>query len=161
GPVYTWAYRELVERCDAELFVIFGVAHQPCANRFALTRKHFETPLGVVATDRDFVDRVAAHAGRQLFEDEAAHRPEHSIEFQAVFLKYLLEGRRFAIVPILVGSFLDLMSAGVDPIQSSEVRRFVEAVQAVERDCAKKVAYIGGIDLSHVGPEFGDPDPVD
>ena len=23
------------------------------------------------------------------------------------------------------------------------------------------MAYIGGIDLSHVGPEFGDPDPLD
>jgi AmmeMemoRadiSam system protein B len=162
GPVYTWAYRELVERSDAEVFVIVGVAHQPCKNRFALTRKHFDTPLGVARTDLDFVDRIAARAGRSVFDDETAHGLEHSIEFQAVFLSYLLEGRRpFTIVPILVGSFYDLMTAGVDPIESEGVRRFVEALRAAERDGGKKVAYIGAIDLSHVGPEFGDPDPVD
>jgi AmmeMemoRadiSam system protein B len=162
GPVYTWAYRELVERSDADVFVVFGVAHQPCASRFALTTTDFDTPLGVVPTDRDFVERIAARAGRRIFDDERAHKPEHSIEFQAVFLKYLLDGRRrFSIVPILVGSFHDLMTSGVDPIDNAEVRQFVEAVRAAEQECGKKVAYIGGIDLSHVGPEFGDLQPVD
>ena len=66
----------------------------------------------------------------------------------------------FSIVPILVGSFHDLMQAGIDPIEAVEVRRFVEALRAAESTSGKKVAYIGGIDLCHVGPEFGDPDPV-
>src|SRR6185312_2075124 len=34
GPVYTWSYRELVERSDADTFVILGVAHQYCRRRF-------------------------------------------------------------------------------------------------------------------------------
>ena len=162
GTVYTWAYKDLVERSDAEVFVILGVAHQYCEHRFALTRKHFDTPLGLVKTDRDYVDRLAAHAGPHLFDDELVHRAEHSIEFQAVFLQYLLGGQRdFKIVPILVGSFHDLMTDGVDPMASDEVRRFVEALRAAEAESGKKVAYIGGIDLCHVGPEFGDPDPVD
>ena len=63
GPVYTWAYKELVEDSDADTFVILGVAHQYCRNRFALTRKDFETPLGLVRTDRAYVDRIAALAG--------------------------------------------------------------------------------------------------
>jgi AmmeMemoRadiSam system protein B len=162
GPVYTWAYRELVERSDAEVFVILGVAHQPCYRRFALTRDDFETPLGLVRTDRDFVDRLAGLAGGHLFDDERAHDPEHSIEFQAVFLRYLLGADRdFRIVPILVGSFHDLMTSGVDPIECDEVRRFVEALVQTEKECGKKVAYIGGVDLSHVGPEFGDRARVD
>jgi AmmeMemoRadiSam system protein B len=37
GTVYTWSYKELVEQSDADTFVIFGVAHQYCRNRFALT----------------------------------------------------------------------------------------------------------------------------
>ena len=162
GSVYTWAYKDLVERSDAQVFVIFGVAHQYCGNRFALTRKHFDTPLGLVKTDRAYVERLADQAGAHLFDDELTHRTEHSIEFQTVFLQYLLGGRRnFTIVPILVGSFHDLMVEGVVPIESDEVRRFVEALRSVEAGCDKKVAYIGGIDLSHVGPEFGDPEPVD
>jgi len=162
GPTYTWAYKELIERSDADTFVILGVAHQPCAHRFALTRKDFETPLGLARTDRAFVDRLAALAGGHLFDDELAHRTEHSVEFQVVFLQHLLGGKRdFAIVPILAGSFHDLMEAGADPMADSEVRRFVEALRAAEAASPGKVAYIGGVDLGHVGPEFGDADPVD
>jgi AmmeMemoRadiSam system protein B len=162
GPIYTWSYRELVEKSDADTFVILGVAHQYCRNRFALTRKHFATPLGVVSTDAAYVDRIAAESGSDLFEDELSHRTEHSIEFQAVFLQYVLGGRRpFEIVPILVGSFHDLMEEGTDPIEDPEVRRFVEALRRAESASAQRVAYIGGIDLSHVGPEFGDPKPID
>ncbi len=162
GAVYTWAYRDLVERSDADVFVVLGVAHQYCVNRFALTAKHFETPLGLVETDVEYVQRLAERAGSHLFDDELTHRTEHSIEFQAVFLQYVLGGRRdFKIVPILVGSFHDLMADPAGPLANDEVRRFVEALRAVEADSGKKVAYIGGIDLCHVGPEFGDPDPVD
>jgi MEMO1 family protein len=161
GPVYTWSYRELVERSHADTFVILGVAHQYCRRRFVLTRKDFETPLGVVPTDRSYVDGIASLAGRDLFDDELSHRTEHSIEFQVVFLQYLLGGLRdFTIVPILVGSFHDLMERGIDPIQDPDVRRFIEALRIVEAGHGRSVAYIGGIDLCHVGPEFGDPDPV-
>ncbi|MEO6808893.1 MAG: AmmeMemoRadiSam system protein B, partial [Isosphaeraceae bacterium] len=162
GPTYTWSYKELIENSDADVFIILGVAHQFCKRRFALTRKDFETPLGLARTDRAYVDRLAALAGAHLFDDELAHRPEHSIEFQVVFLQYLLGGRRdFSIVPILVGSFHDLMDAGRDPIADPEVRRFVDALHAAESASGKTVAYIGGIDLAHVGREFGDPDLLD
>ena len=162
GPVYSWSYKELAEKCDADVFVILGVAHQYCANRFALTRKDFETPLGLAPTDRAYVDKLAALAGDHLFDDELAHRSEHSIEFQVVFLQYLLgDSRPFSIVPILVGSFHDLMEQGIEPIDDPQVRRFVDAMKAAETASGKKVAYIGGIDLAHVGPEFGDPDKLD
>jgi AmmeMemoRadiSam system protein B len=162
GTVYTWSYKELVERSDADTFVILGVAHQSCRNRFALTRKDFATPLGLVRADRTYVDLIAEEADSDLFEDELSHRTEHSIEFQVVFLQYLLGGRRpFSIVPILVGSFHDLMEAGIDPIEDRGVRRFINALRRAESTSGKRVAYIGGIDLCHVGPEFGDPEPVD
>jgi len=162
GPVYSHAYRSLFERSDADIFVILGVAHQYCKHRFALTRKDFETPLGTARTDLTFVDHLARMAGPHLFEDEVAHRTEHSIEFQVVFLQYGLADRRdFTIVPILVGSFHDLMLAGLDPIADPEVARMVEALRSAEAASGKKVAYIGGIDLCHVGPEFGDRSTVD
>jgi len=161
GPVYTWSYKELVERTDADTFVILGVAHQYCQRRFALTRKDFETPLGLVPTDREYVDRIAARAGRDLFEDELSHRTEHSIEFQVVFLQYVFgEERPFSIVPILVGSFHDLIERGVDPGSDPEISDFIDALREAEAASGRKVAYIGGIDLCHVGPEFGDPTAV-
>src|SRR5262249_37940137 len=148
GPVYTWAYKELAERADADIYVILGVAHQYCRRRFALTRKDFETPLGVVRTDRAYVDRIAAIAGEDLFDDELVHRSEHSVEFQAVFLRHILSKERdFQIVPILVGSFHDHMERGLEPIDDPSVGRFVEALREAEGASGKQVAYIGGLDL--------------
>ncbi len=162
GSVYTWSYKELVEKSEADTFVVLGVAHQYCRRRFVLTCKDFDTPLGLVPTDRAYVDHIVSQTGRDFFEDELSHRTEHSIEFQAVFLQYLLGGRReFSIVPILVGSFHDLMERGIDPIDDPDVQRFVKALHNAEAASGKRIAYIGGIDLCHVGPEFGDPAPVD
>jgi MEMO1 family protein len=161
GSTYTWAYREVAERSEADVFVILGVAHRYSSRRFLLTRQDFDTPLGPVPTDRAYVDQIAAEAGGDLFDDEQVHDTEHSIEFQAVFLKYLLGNRRpFSIVPILVGSFHDLMRSGVDPIKAPDVQRFVTALQRAEAASGRRVAYIGAVDLCHVGPEFGDPAPV-
>lgn len=161
GTAYTWAYKRLVEESDAQVFVILGVAHQYCRSRFILTRKDFATPLGVVPTDRGFVDRIADAVGGEPFADELTHRSEHSIEFQAVFLKHVLGDRPFTIVPILVGSFHDLVERKVDPMTDPGVARFIEVLREAERADGRKVAYIGGVDLCHVGPEFGDPEPVD
>ena len=74
----------------------------------------------------------------------------------------LLGDRRdFSVVPILAGSFHDLLQRGIDPIDNPEVRRFVEALRAAEASSPGRVAYIGGIDLGHIGREFGDPDRLD
>jgi AmmeMemoRadiSam system protein B len=162
GPVYTWSYRVLAEHSNVDTFVILGVAHQYCRRRFALTSKDFQTPLGTVRTDRQYVERIAQAAGGELFDDELVHLAEHSIEFQIVFLQYVLGPERpFSIVPILVGSFHDHIERGTEPIDDPEVGRFVEALRVAERAHGKNVVYIGGIDLCHVGPEFGDPLPVD
>jgi AmmeMemoRadiSam system protein B len=157
GHTYARSYRTILEHSSAEVFVILGVSHQPCRNRFVLTYKDFETPLGRARTDRTYVERLAAVAGSHLFDDEIAHRLEHSIEFQVVFLQYILgEKRDYTIVPILVGSFHDLLVRGVDPIQHPEVRKFIDAMNAAESSCGKPVLYIGGIDLGHIGSDFGD-----
>lgn len=161
GPTYTWAYKRLVEESDAEVFVVLGVAHQYCRSRFVLSRKDFATPLGPARTDQEFVDRLVEHAGDGLFADELVHKSEHSIEFQAVFLKHVLGDRPFTIVPILVGSFHDLVERRVDPMDEPDVSRFIAALKEAERSIGKKVAYVGGVDMCHVGPEFGDAERVD
>src|SRR5437867_5449397 len=56
GPAYAWAYRDLAERCAADLFVIVGTCHVGMRHPFALTRKDYDTPLGPARADRDFVE---------------------------------------------------------------------------------------------------------
>ncbi len=169
GPAFAWAYKQVIEQSSADLFVIFGTAHNGLEEWFGISRKDFNTPLGVVPTDRAFIDRLAEHlassvAGRQLdlFADELAHRMEHSIEFQAVFLQHVLGGRRkFKIVPILVDSFQDFLLDGGTPDGSPEVQAFVAAVRAAAQRHSGKVCYISAADFAHIGRHFGDPWLVD
>jgi len=164
GPAFAWAYKQVVEHGDADLFVIFGTAHHPMENLFCVSRKDFDTPLGIVRTDQEFIDRLAEHlassvAGRQTdpFADELVHRMEHSIEFQAMFLQYVLGGKRdFHIVPVLVGSFEDFIVAKTSPETSPEVQAFVAAVRAAAAGHPGKVCYISGADLAHIGQQFSD-----
>src|SRR5207253_3003862 len=62
GPAYAWAYRDLAERCAADLFVIVGTCHVGMRHPFALTRKDYDTPLAPARADRDFVEALAARA---------------------------------------------------------------------------------------------------
>ncbi len=104
---YGYGFRELVENTDARVFVIVATSHYS-PHRFTLSRQHFDTPLGLVETDQEYVNRIAEHYGDGLFDDPIAHVPEHSIELEVVLLQYLLAGRRpFKIVPLLTGSISD------------------------------------------------------
>jgi len=161
GAAYAWGYRDLAERCEADLFVIFGTCHAGMAHRFALTRKDYETPFGPAAVDRDFVEALATRSGQDCFGSELAHRREHSIEFQAVFLRYLFAGRRdITVVPVLASFVHEALVHGKRPEDDPHVARFLEALQATVATSGRRVAYVAGADLAHVGPRFGDPEPV-
>jgi AmmeMemoRadiSam system protein B len=161
GPTYTWAFKEVYERSPAALFVIIGTSHYS-RHRFTLTRKDFETPLGIAPTDQAYIDRLVAHYGPGLFDDEVmAHLPEHSIELEVVFLQYLYEGKRpFRIVPLVVGSFHDAVALGRAPAGQEDIGRMVAALRAAERETPEPICYLISGDLAHIGPHFGDPAPV-
>jgi hypothetical protein len=161
GPAYAWAYRELAERSRADLFVIFGTCHAGMEHPFALTRKDYASPLGDAPVDRDFVDALAKRARQDCFGSELAHRVEHSIELQAVFLRHLFAGRRdVRIVPVLASFAHEAMHRGRRPDDDPRVPRFLEALAETIAASGQRVAVIAGADLAHVGPRFGDPEPV-
>jgi hypothetical protein len=161
GPCFAWAYKEVAERADADIFVIFGTAHNPTAEPFVLTHKDFETPFGRLPCNRDVVKRIQDGLSYDAFKDEFVHRGEHSIEFQTVFLSFLFQERReISIVPILCGSFHEMVASRTEPMKYGRAAEFVHALKAALADEAGRVCYIAGADLAHVGPRFGDPHPV-
>jgi AmmeMemoRadiSam system protein B len=155
GVGYGWGFKEVAERADASLFVIIGTSHYS-QQRFTLTRKHFQTPLGIALTDQDYVGRLAGHFGPGLFDDEwLAHLPEHSIELEVVFLQFLYEKKRpIRIVPLVVGSFYDCVSGGVQPLVRPDIARMLEALRRAEADTPEPICYIISGDLAHIGPKF-------
>ena len=80
--------------------MVLGTGHNGLKNLFSLTRKPFSTPLGKLQVDSEFVERLTSRYPHDLFTDEFAHRTEHTIEFQVLFLQLLL-GNNIPMVPIL------------------------------------------------------------
>ena len=158
GPCFAWAYHQ-VAASPAELYIIFGTVHTMIEHRFVLTPKHFDTPLGQVQTDEDFVYELLRKCDTPFRTDEIVHRPEHSIEFQVVFLQLLLGDRqRFQIVPILCSGFQDMVHQGTLPSEDAQFQELVEAVKQTIHRAGKTTCLIAGADLSHVGQRFGHSD---
>ncbi len=157
GAAYGHAYGTLASAPQAERFVILGTAHQSGRTRLAGTRKDFATPLGTVTTDGAFLDRLAPRVPEDLYADELLHRVEHAVEFQAVLLQHLLGARRpFSIVPLLVGSFHDLVLAQRSPRSDARVVEALGALRATLVEDGTPTVVIAAVDLAHVGVKFGD-----
>jgi AmmeMemoRadiSam system protein B len=141
---------------EADTFVLFGTSHAPMREPFALCRKAFATPLGAVPADAEALDSLADCAEQfDPYADQFNHKREHSLEFQVVFLKHLLKGRPFRIVPVLAGLGAH-QSSGDDPARDRRVSRFLSGVRDLFESRPGRVVVVAGADMAHVGPRFGD-----
>ena len=158
---YAWAYQGLEDRTDAELYVILGTAHAGTTKPFAVCTKDFATPLGSVPTDRELLEELQRRSPNVLAVDDIAHRAEHSIEFQVVFLQHLIGATRpIRILPLLCGSFHEWVLSGKPPSVDPEVQNFLDVLRDLLEAQEKPVCLIAGADLAHVGARFGDPNPI-
>lgn len=155
---YSIAYRALAEAPPADLYVIFGTGHSGPSAPVTGLPLDWTTPLGRVPTDREHIGRVHRALGAPSPMDQFLHRDEHSLEFQVLFLQHILGDRPFQVAAYLCGS---LPTESGDPDQESYVEGILEAFRAAEAETEGSVCYIAGADLAHVGPLFGDQQPVD
>src|SRR5918992_1399753 len=169
GAAYAWAYKALAESDGADVYILLGTSHCGGQTPYILTLKDFATPLGVVETDSEFINRLQAQSGEDYFVDEYLHRGEHSLEFQVVFLKFIAQRRAamtgqperpFKIVPILVSSFHSMMMNETPPEKTSAVGMFLRVLRAAAEKESRQVCFVAGVDLAHVGPQFGDREPI-
>lgn len=175
---YVQAYDALERAGGADLYVIFGTAHQgplldgarlsdPEQDLLIFTRKSFATPLGTAETDRAFVDRLEKRLGRRLDEADLSHRSEHSVEFQVLFLQRAHERLGLpapAIVPLVCSSLHPWTESGASPAETPAVSRALAAIRETigeEEGRKRRVLSIAGADLAHIGLKFGDEHPVD
>jgi AmmeMemoRadiSam system protein B len=159
GAGYGKAYAALRGRERPDVVVVLGTGHAADEGRFIVCEKSFETPLGALPADRDFIGRLEKRTSRCHRKGLLAHRCEHSIEFQALWLAHLFPCEPHpSIVPILCTSFDDLMRGSGGPQGQPDVCDFLGALRETWLEERRKVLVVAGADLSHVGPRFGDSD---
>jgi hypothetical protein len=117
--------------------------------------KPFATPLGETRTERRLVEQLAATAGDAVNLEDYCHAVEHSIEFQVVFLQNLY-GADIRIVPVLCGSFGATIRGGGKPEDDAHVARFFGALGDLAAREEKRLFWVLGIDLAHMGRRYGD-----
>lgn len=149
APGWAAAYRAL--STGADLFVVLGTAHATPPHLFALTRRDHATPLGLVPTDGPALDVLVREVGAaEVLADEAAHDGEHSIELQLVALRHVIR-RPFTVLPVLCSAISHLD----DP--APYATRFLGALARAV--AGRRVCFVASADLSHLGPQYGDPRP--
>ncbi len=170
GACYGWTFREVAETlpADADTFVVFGTCHAGQETLFALTTKGYETPFGTLDPDDELLREVLARCdgSEDLLADEICHRNEHSIEFQALYIQYILRKRAEAGLPpparppralfVLCGSFHRMILEGSTPSAHPDFQAFVAALHAALAALDRRPVFVAGADLAHVGARFGD-----
>ncbi len=154
GAAYRFPVAESVKR-----IVILGTGHHLEGSYFSITDKDFITPLGVLQCDREAVDFLRKAPAGALSYFDFDHRSEHSIEFQTLFVKHLIGDRNISVIPILCGSFASFCDTVYRPSDYLPISGFINALKLVVSDPGTLV--IAGVDLSHVGPKFGDAQPAE
>lgn len=156
---YRAAYAALGPQYRDRVFVVLGTSHYGEPERFGLTRKPFVTPLGEAATEGGLAGWLAGEAGEAVKMEDYCHAVEHSIEFQVVFLQHLY-GPGVRILPILCGPFARSIQEGGRPEADENVQRFLGALGELAAREGKRLFWVLGVDMAHMGRRYGDPFPA-
>jgi AmmeMemoRadiSam system protein B len=137
------------------VFVILGTSHYGAPDRFGLTRKPFVTPYGEARTEVAYVDEITEAAPNAIKLEDYCHAVEHSIEFQIVFLQHIY-GPSIRILPILCGPFVKSIYEGGLPESNEDIKRFFGALADLGAREGKRLFWVLGVDMSHIGRRYGD-----
>ncbi|MFQ6016049.1 MAG: AmmeMemoRadiSam system protein B [Anaerolineae bacterium] len=98
GQVAAYAYKQLEDK-RLDTVVLMGPSHRAYVGDYAVSAEsHYETPLGLIELDRDFIERLRAEIDLPLVERD----PEHSLEIQLPFMQRVLG--QFRLVPIMMST---------------------------------------------------------
>lgn len=140
GPAAAWAYKEIAESNLADVYIILGLSHSGLPSCVSL--EDWETPLGIVKTDKDFQKVLMINSG--LKQNEEAHSQEHSIEVQLPFLQFANKDQ--------------LKQLRIAPIIISEDKNYEEIAKAIVKtieQTRKKAIIIASSDFTHYGINYG------
>ncbi|HAR35930.1 MAG TPA: AmmeMemoRadiSam system protein B [Acidobacteria bacterium] len=156
GRLYSRAYACLRGQQYRRVLVL-GTGHLLEGGVVSLSAKDFATPFGRIRTDKETVKQLTGAAGVLAAPDDFAHKKEHSIEFQLLFLQYLL-GSDFRLVPVLFGSVNQWLGQASRAADIPGFQPFLEGLRKIASQPGTLV--VAGVDFCHVGPKFGHQQPA-
>ncbi len=155
-PIYAASYRTVAKRPKPDRVVILGSNHFGLGDGVVVSDLAFDTPLGRVPVDTGVIERLRAASGDKLFKDVLDLLPEHSIQLQLPWIQHL-----FGDVPVVAALIPD-PNAGLFADDGARMGfdEFVAVLGAALAGAGGTTLFIASADLSHAGPAFGEPAPV-
>jgi MEMO1 family protein len=156
-----WGRMRVVDRPDR--VVILGTNHFGQSTGVCGCNKGYQTPFGVCEPDEQFIDAMRSKLGDALFEHRFDHEREHSVELQIAWIQHSLGADE-------QGNFCKVFAALIhDPAVNNgdsydgkgvALQPFVDALKETIATLPGKTLIVSSADLSHVGPAFGDRQPL-
>ncbi len=143
---------------DVQRILLLGTGHHLSQSYFSISTKDYETPLGILRNDRASVSYLKSLMGGALAADDFAHKTEHSLEFQSLFIRYILGDRDVPCIPVLCGAFSSFLDQVYRPADFLQISGFLGGLSTIAQDPGTLI--VVGVDLSHTGRKFGDDLPA-
>jgi len=155
----------VVDRPDR--VIILGTNHFGRGTGVVGCDKGYETPLGACPLDKEALETLRNELGDansdRLLENRYDHEREHSIECQLMWLQHAFganeQGEHIKVLGVLVhdptvnnGESYDGNGLAFEPFAAA-LKRTIESLPG-------RTLVIASADLSHVGPQHGDPKPL-
>jgi hypothetical protein len=80
-------------------YIILGTNHTGRGESFAIEKRDWQTPIGLVLTDKELADNILEKSDI-IKNDSIAHKFEHSIEVQMPFIKRINEEAKVVAISI-------------------------------------------------------------
>ncbi|MBL8991521.1 MAG: AmmeMemoRadiSam system protein B [Phycisphaerae bacterium] len=143
--------------------VILGTNHFGVSTGVCLCDKGYRTPLGACDTDPQLIGALRSALGDALLENRYDHEREHSVELHIPWIQQVFGKGDDGAFPRVVGVLVH------DPcVKNGEsydgrgvaLRPFVDALRQAIATLPGRTLIVASADLSHVGPSFGDKEPL-
>lgn len=156
-PNYAAAYYALGDLEPPDRVVILGTNHFGVGDGVVSTQYGFTSPMGRVRTDEAVIGALVSRLGKPLIIDQLDHIAEHSIELQLPWLQHA-----FGDVSIVAALVPDpLVGLIEDDGERVDAQQFIAALREALDEVGGRTFFVASSDLSHVGPQFGEPRAVD
>ncbi|MFA5160947.1 MAG: AmmeMemoRadiSam system protein B [Elusimicrobiales bacterium] len=149
---YARAYKTLQKCARPDVIIAVGVAHAGPDAPWVLTDKRYQTPLGEMPADADMVRALSGCLWYDRRADEMVHKTEHSLEYQALWLKHIWGGDAPPWVPVLASDFTRFAPERPPESGSSAGAGLDKMCAVLSAEAAKgrKIMVLAAVDLSHV-----------
>ena len=156
-PNYAAAYYCLRDTDPPDRVVVLGTNHFGIGDGVVMSEFGFDTPLGCCPADEAVAKGMVKSLGQRVALDQLDLLPEHSIELQIPWIQHCF-GQVPIVAALIPNPLVDMIEDDGERVTGPE---FVAALSEVLSDVGGETLFIASSDLSHVGPQFGEPRPVD